>query len=274
MRNIFLFVWRNYFFFLFLLIEVFCFALVIQNNDYHRTSFINKTNDFFGSLMLKRNNIETYFSLAEKNTYLAQENAMLKEQMQSSFHITDKNYFYSNDSLYIKKFKYFEAKVINNSVTKRKNYLTLDKGRINGIKKDMAVISPSGIVGIVINVSRFFASVMPIINTDAKISVKIKHNNHMGSLVWTGTDYKIARLDDIPLHVEFEVGDTIVTSGYSAIFPEGIFVGTIKSSSYNGSESFFKIDIDLAVDFNNLNYVYVVENIMKNEQLFLEKQNN
>jgi len=273
MRNIFDFVWKNYFFFLFLILQVFCFTLIIQNNNYHKAAFINKTNDFFGAITQRVDNIYAYFSLKETNLKLAEENARLHTESFKSFRTTDKKIFEVNDTIYRQKYNYIEAKVINNSTNKRKNYITLDKGKRHGIRKDMGVIASDGIVGIVTGVSTNFSTVMPVVNINTKISAKIRHNNHIGSLVWGGTDYRKAYLEDIPLHVVFEAGDTIVTSGFSAIFPEGIFAGTIIESSYDGSESFYKISIELAVDFNKLSHVYVVDNIMKAEQLLLEKQN-
>lgn len=274
MRNIFLFIWKNYSFFLFVLLMVLSFALIIQHNNYQRASFINKTNDIFGSITHRVSNIYEYFSLKEVNKKLAQENARLHEKQSGAFLVTDRKTFVVDDTLYTQRYKYRNAKVINNSINKRKNYITLNKGLRHGLQKDMGVISSDGVVGIVTGVSSRFATVMSVLNIDSKISAKIKNNNHLGSLVWEGTHYRMAYLTDIPLHVEFNKGDTIVTSGFSAYFPEGVLIGVIKEDPQPTTETFHKIPVKLSVDFNRLDYVYVIENLYKEEQELVEKQNN
>jgi len=272
MRNIFLFIWKNNFFFLFLLFEVFSFILIIQNNAYQKSAFINRTNDFFGSINGKINGIYDYFHLAETNRQLAEENARLHSNEIKSFNITDKKVYTLNDTVYKQEFNYIEAKVVNNSINRRKNYLTLNKGSKNGIKKDMGVISPQGVVGIVADVSPNYSTVMSVLNIDTKISAKLKTSGQIGSVAWNGTNYRKGKLNDMPTHVKLQQGDTIITSGFSAIFPEGINVGYVLDYKLKNSEIFYDIDIAFSVDFNKLSYVYVINNILKMEQLLLEKK--
>ena len=272
MRNIFLFIWKNHFFFLFALLEIVSLTLIVQHNDYQRSSFINRTNDFFASINQKVNGIYDYFNLKEINKQLAQENAILRAREINSFNLTDKKSFTINDTIYRQEFTYVEAKVVNSSINRRKNFLTLNKGSKQGIKKDMGVISPLGVVGIVADVSPNYATVMSVLNIDTKISGKLKKSGQIGSVVWGGTNYRKGKLNDMPTHVVLLKGDTVVTSGFSAIFPEGIDIGYVLDYSLKDGEMFYDVDMAFAVDYNNLSYVYVVNNILKSEQKLLENR--
>jgi len=154
--------------------------------------------------------------------------------------------------LYLQQYKYLSAKVISNSINRRNNYIKLNKGRLQGIREDMAVVAANGIVGQVIEVSDNFSSVMSVLNTNARVSAKLKTSNQVGSLFWEGQDYRIGKLVDIPSHVRFQVGDTVVTSGYSYTYPEGQIVGVVESFDITPGDSFFQIYVRFSVDFNNL----------------------
>jgi len=272
MRNIFNFIWKNNFFFLFLILEIFAFTLVVQNNNYQKAAFINKTNNFFASINKKINGIYDYFHLAEINKQLSEENARLREKELVSFNITDNKIYTVNDTNYKQEFKYIECKIINSSINRRKNYLTLNKGSNHGIKKDMGVISPDGIVGIVTDVSPFYATVMSILHIDSKVSIKMKNSEHIGSLVWEGANYRKGNLNYVPTHIVMNPGDTVITSGFSSIFPEGINVGYIIDYDLKSGEIFYDVNILFAVDYNKISNVYVVNNILKEERNKLEKK--
>src|SRR5690606_4320174 len=156
-------------------------------------------------------------------------------------------------------FRITTARVINNSVNGAFNYITLDRGRRHGIKPDQGIISSSGIVGVVGEVSDSYAMGLSVLNGRWSVSAKLKNNGYYGSLHWDGTDYKHAILSEIPLHVEIAIGDTIETSGYSAVFPEGIPVGTISDYTKPAGENYYSIEVRLAVDFKSLSHVEVVE---------------
>jgi rod shape-determining protein MreC len=147
----------------------------------------------------------------------------------------------------------------------------LNKGRRHGIDKDMAVITSNGVVGTVVNASEDFAWVMSVLNKQTKISGRIVKNNQMGTVVWNGLDATYGTLTDIPAHVKIAKGDTIVTSGFSYIFPAGILLGTIEDFRVEQGEHFYVIPFKFSVDFNSLDYVYVVKNLLKEEQEKLEK---
>ncbi len=272
MRNILNFIWKNHFFFLFLLLETVCMIIVIQNNYYQKAAFINKTNEFFSSVNKRITNIYDYFNLTEINRQLSEENARLRAQTITSFNLTDTNTFIVNDTLYKQEYTYIQAKVINNSLNRRKNFITLNKGSNHGIRKDMGVISPMGVVGIVADVSPNYTTVMSLLHIDTKISAQLKNTNHIGSLVWEGTNYRKGKLNDMPTHVVLHVGDTLVTSGFSAIFPQGVDLGYVLDFSLRNGEMFYDVDIAFTVDFNNLSYVYVVNNLLKEEQTTLENK--
>ncbi|MBC8148028.1 MAG: rod shape-determining protein MreC [Bacteroidetes bacterium] len=274
MRNLFAFIWKNNFFFLFLLLEIIALSLVMQNNYYQNAAFVSSTNQITGSFMKTYDNVLQYFSLAATNKELAEENARLQSRLPQSFIIGDKKVYQINDTIYKQQFSYLNSKVIKNTVHKRNNYLMLDKGKNDGVKMDMGVISSNGIVGIVIEVSGNFSTVLSILHKKTNLSVMLKKNNQKGTLTWNGDKYTIGTVTDIPTHVKVEKGDTIITSGNSALFPEGVLVGTVESYEIDKGVNLYEIEIRFSVDFNNLSYAYIVNNLFKEEQTQLEKLSN
>jgi len=254
---------------MFLFLEIIAFSFIVQNN-YQRATFLNASGKITGTVFNTFNNISEYFTLKKSNHILAEENARLRESLKGSFHTTDTLVYYQHDSL----FRFISAKVISNTVNKQKNYLMLNKGKAHGIEKDMGVITSHGIVGTVIDVSENFSRVMSILHENNRINARIKKNNHIGNVEWDGESYTHGLLTDIPTHVELNKGDTIITSGNSFIFPEGILVGTVEEHPVNKGEKFNKARIKFSVDYNSLYFVYVIVNLMKKEQLNLETQNN
>lgn len=269
MRHLFAYIIKHYFFFLFLFLEIIAFSFVVQNN-YQRATFLNSSGRVTGTVFTTFNNISEYFTLKKSNIILAEENARLRESLKTSFHSTDTLVYYNEDSL----FKFISAKVISNSVNKQKNYLMLNKGSSSGIEKDMGVITSNGIVGTIVDVSENFSRVMSILHEDNKINARIQKNDHIGNVEWDGKYYAQGLLTDIPTHVKLYKGDTVITSGNSFVFPEGILVGTIDEHLVDKGDKFNKAKINFSVDYNNLYFVYVIVNIMKDEQLNLETQGN
>jgi len=164
-------------------------------------------------------------------------------------------------------YKYVSAKVVSSTVNKKQNYITINKGKKHGIEPEMGVIGPNGIVGIVVSTSNKYSTVLPIINPNSRVSVKLEKNDYFGSLSWESQNANQAFLSEIPGYVSVQKGDVIVTSGFSAIFPDGVPVGTINSFIKNQSTDFYEIVVDLYTDFYNLSYVYVITNSNKSEQL-------
>ncbi|MBI5538866.1 MAG: rod shape-determining protein MreC [Bacteroidia bacterium] len=270
MRNLFKFIIRYHVTLLFIVIEFFSLFLTIQTNSFQRASFINSSTEISGHVYSWFSSVTEYLSVKDENDKLALENIALRKLLKANYinnFITLKTV---NDSLYKQKYDYFPAKIINNSVMHQNNYLTLNKGYNQGVRKDMAIINPQGIVGIVKDVSPNFAIVIPAININAHISAKIKKWGCFGTISWDGLDYRKAQLNEIPFHIKLSKGDTLVTSGYSSMFPEGIMVGTISDFDLNDGKDFYNINVNLSTDFMSLNHVYVISNLYKDEQKELE----
>lgn len=270
MKNIFVFIWRNHFVFIFLILQSFAIYLLIQNNNYHRAGFINSANTATGNFLNIYSNITEYFSLKQENDKLAAENAELKKHSPNSFFRYDVQVFNINDTVFRQQYTYRAARVVNKSVNKRTNYLTLNRGSLHGVEKDMAVITPLGVVGIVKDISENFSTVISMLHVNSKISAQIKHNNYFGSVVWNGNNASFVDLVDIPSHVKLHKGDTVITTSFSTIFPEGIIVGTIEEFELKAGDNFYNIKVKSGTDFRSVTNVYVVGNLLKNEQVKLE----
>ncbi len=271
MRNLFLFLSRQYFFIMFLAFEAVALIMIVNNNVYQHSVIVSSANNMAGGLYSFSSEFSDYLNLKSVNKNLASENAILYSMSKSAFIKTIQKSFIFEDTTYRLQYQYIDAKVINNTVTKRNNYIMLNKGYKQGIAKDMAVICPEGIVGTIKEVSENFSTVISVLHSESKVSAKIKRLGYIGTLVWQGGDYKCGLLKDIPYHIQVKTGDTIITSGYSYTFPEGVMIGTIKSVNSNPSENFFTININFSTDYNRLGYVYIINNLMQKEQLNLEK---
>lgn len=249
--------------------------MVIFEDVEKKNAFFSSANSVSGFFYKKLNTWFAYFSLARENEALRNENlelrAFLNTKQKQEFFEKVKTDTSISDSV---KYSYISARVINNAIYKKQNYITLNKGSLDGIKKESGVISSQGIVGVVVAVSKHYSLVISILNDRIGISAKIKKGMHFGSVQWNKNDYRYANLMEIPNHINISKGDTIVSSGFSAFFPQNINIGTIEEYSSNQSDNFYKIDIKLSTDFKSLYHVYVINNSMKKEQLFLESHLN
>jgi rod shape-determining protein MreC len=269
MRNLLRFIIRYHFFFLFLLLETVSVILIVQYNNYQRAQFFNFSKSIQGSYYETFGGIREYLSLRQTNRDLYRENTLLRNQMDRLARNLETTSNGGYDSIPHRQYSYIPARVINNTVNKQFNFITLNKGRHHGIEPEMAVIAPNGVVGIVYAASGNYSTVIPMINRSFGLSAKILKNGYFGSLSWAGSGYQEAILKEIPFHVEIQPGDTIVTSGYSAIFPEGITVGTI--AEFEARANFYTISVDIAVDYKNLQYVNVIRNLLQDERRELER---
>jgi rod shape-determining protein MreC len=271
MRNLFLFLWKYNFFIFFLLLETLCGYLIIQNNNFQRTSFINSTNTVAANVNSMVSSITEYINLRTTNDALSRENAALKSLLPDVFYIDSALKQITADTILKQQYVYMTAKVINNSVNRRNNYLTLNKGSLQGVKPEMGVICSDGIVGIVKDVSEHYCSVLSFLHKDSRISARIRRTGYIGSMVWNGYDQTRGTLNDIAKHVQVAKGDTIVTSSFSSIFPEGIMIGTVESVGVTGGNNFQDITVKLSTAFGKLTYVFIVSNLFKEEQRALEE---
>lgn len=270
MRNLLRLIVRYHFFFLFLLLEAISVLIVVQNNSFQRARFVGLTRNVEGFFLETFGGIREYLILRQTNRDLQMENTLLRNRLDGMNRKIQALEGNRSDSVPRRQFSYIPARVINSSTNKQFNYITLDKGRHHGIEPEMAVISPRGVVGVVYAVSGNFSTVIPMINRDFRLSAKIKRNGYFGSLSWSGSGHSTAILEEIPYHVDLHPGDTIVTSGYSAIFPEGITVGTVRDFEVVEG-NFYTITVNIAVDYKKLSHVYVIRNLLRQEQLELER---
>ena len=267
MLRLFTYILRYNFVFLFLILEVLSFVLIIQNN-YQRASFFSTSNSITGAVHGITSDISEYFTLRKTNQELARENRELRQQLETSFTSVDTNVYIQRDSL----FRFVQAEIIKNSVNRQKNYLMIDKGKEHGIDRDMGVITATGVVGTVVEVSDHYARIMSVLHVQNKINARIKKNRHLGNIEWDGKDYRKGLLTDIPSHVSLDAGDTIITSGNSFIFPEGLVIGTVEEYSRQSSEKFNTASVRFSVDYNRLDHVYIITNLMKNELEQLQEE--
>lgn len=280
MRNLFAFIYRFRAFLVFLLLEVLCVYLIVRYNTYQGAAFFNSANKYVGQVLEYQRGITDYFRLTSVNNMLARENAELRRELMQyrvlevadSTAALDTTLYVASDTSRTAPYVLHAGRVINNSVRRMNNYLTLAVGSADGVKPGMGVISPDGVVGRVKTVSENYATVTSVLHSQMLVSAKLKKDNTFGTIKWTGGDYRTALLDYIPLHVQPENGDTVVTSGYNTVFPEDIMVGTITSVEREQDKSFYTIKVRLAVDFAQLSYVYVVENTAMHEREDLEQQ--
>jgi len=263
--------------FFFILFEAICFFLIGQNNTYHRSSILNSSNAFVGSVFNFSNDMGNYFHLRTVNDSLIVENKLLRETLANSninqnivSQIRVDSIPVLGDSVITKKYIYYEASVINNSTNQLYNNITLNRGSNDGIKPEMGLVGANGVVGIIKSVSPNYSMAMSLLHKNAKISARIKKNDYTGTIIWNGQDARYAELQDIPKHVELIKNDVITTSGYSSIFPSDVIIGTIESFDLKEGSNFYKIKVRLASNFQKLRYVYAVENLNKEEQVDLE----
>jgi len=256
----------------FLLLEAFCFYLIDENNRFHQVLIAKKANEINGVAYANYAAAAGYLTLGKVNDSLARENAYLRSKSMESFAYLKKEESTTNDTLgkKLQIFTYMAAKVIRNSVNQSSNYIYLDKGSSLGIKSQMGVIAANGIVGQVVKVTENYSAVMSILNRNFRVSAKLKKSNFFGQLFWNGTDIHEVRLEEIPKHVQVKVGDTVVTSGYSVLFPENIMIGRVKKVSAQPEKNFLEIDVALSADMNNLTHVYVVDHLQRKELELLD----
>ncbi|MFV0591068.1 MAG: rod shape-determining protein MreC [Draconibacterium sp.] len=269
MRSLFRLLVKNYPFLLFVFLEVVSVVFIVNYNSFQRSRFLNTSNAASASVYSSYSAVVQYFGLKKVNKHLMEENAFLRNQLDQFENIPGDSTEtrVSSDST----FHFIAARVINNSVNRQQNYITLNRGRKHGVKPDQGIISSEGIVGIVTSVSESYSMGLSVLNPRWSISAKLKKNGYYGSLIWNGKDYKYADLNEIPFHVDVAVGDTIVTSGYSSVFPEGIMVGKVESFTQPPGENYYIIHVALSTDFKSVTWVEVIDDL-KSEELKELKQ--
>lgn len=272
-------------YFLFVALEVFSFISIVNGNYFQRTVFYRYSNEVAGRIYAVESSVTRYLSLAKENENLSKENVELRNSLfvlSNELHsLRSKGDTVHHAPLDPKmEYKCMQARVINNSTNLLQNYITLNRGTSSGIEPEMSVISPQGVVGIVVSASEHFSVVMPLLNSRSLISCKVRAENKqdglnamikdIGSLVWHGGDPRYAKMEQVPRHVRLKKGDLVVTSGYSDFFPEGITVGTVEDFTTADDDNYYDIDVRIAVDFNTLSYVQVLDYKHRKEQKYIE----
>ena len=252
MRSLLDFIVRHSYVFLFILLETLSLVLLFGFNDRQNEAFMTSANVMSGTLLEWRTGVEQYFGLRKENAGLLEENARLRSML---YELTDSQYVETERALSSEGVAV--ARVIDNSVRKDDNYITIDKGRRDGIAPGMGVYSSDGVVGSVMMAGNRYSIIMPVLNGNTSISCKIKGSESFGFLEWQGGDPYIAQVKDMPYHSAVRRGDTIVTTGFSSVFPEGIPVGAVTNVERSSNGYTLKISTRLAVDMSDLRWVYV-----------------
>ncbi|HYG02980.1 MAG TPA: rod shape-determining protein MreC [Chryseosolibacter sp.] len=274
MERLFYFFYQYRAFFTFLILEVVCAWMIIENNQYQGAQFFNSSNSTIAALNNVSQGVREYFLLRNINTTLAEENAMLRGKLskyrQGSVFQSDSSSLTSPlDSAVISQYDFVSAKVVANTVHRFTNYLTINRGELDSIAPGMAVISPLGIVGKVKSVSKHYSVVTSLLHIDVQVSVLLKRTGYFGTMQWDGRDPDYLKLKYVPTHVLPVIGDTVVTSGYNAVYPSGVMVGVISDVTKNET-LFYDLTVKLSHDFRKLSYVEVVRNDLKHELDSLE----
>lgn len=269
MLNLIRFIQKNHFVILFIVLEVICILLLSRSQNYHKQAVANTTNNMVGKIYEWGSDVGTYFSLRKTNIQLAEENAMLRRQLAIVNDTTHSTYLIENkDTIY----EYIPAEVVNNSINQEQNYILINKGSDDGIAPDMCVISPEGIVGVVLGVSSHYASIISLLHSSSKVGVRFKNNQELGTLVWKTRNYRYGVIEDIPTHLVIHQGDTVLTGPYSFIFPEDLMVGTVEELYESPSGDLNKAKIKYATNFATLRHVYVIKNLHAEEMESLREK--
>lgn len=276
MRNLLAFLAKYNHWFVFILLEVICFVLLFRFNNFQGSVYFSSANAVAGKVYEYNSSVTTFFNMSQSNKKLSERNLILEQQVRA---LTQYIATHHGDSLAMEQcqkqalagFKLIPARVIQSTINREDNLITIDKGKADGIHEDMGVACGTGVVGVVYMASDHYSIVLPVINVNSNISVMIRKRGYFGFLHWKGTPSDIAYVDDVPRHARFALGDYVVTNGYSSIFPPGIMVGKILHV-FNSSDGLsYRVQLRLSTDFGKLRHVCVIDNsALKDKALLLK----
>jgi len=274
-RNVFLFIRRHFNFLFFLVLQIIALSFLFRFNKFHEAAFLNVSTEVTGRFYERYNNIEYYFQLKKTNESLVQENLRLRQQLKENYEAPDSIRRLIHDTLKVDssaviKYKIMEAKVVNNSTSSQANYLTIHRGSDQGVRPNMGVTGPQGLVGSVVNVSKNFATVQSMLHYQFKVVAKLKHNNEIGTIQWDGASPLYVTMKNIPKSVNVQKGDTVVTSQLGNLWPANLMVGTVAEIIPDNSSNFYTLKVRVATNFGSIEYVYVIDNLQADEQRQLE----
>ena len=277
MRNIFLFIRKFFNFFFFLVMQITALYMLFHYNDFHEAAFMGVANEVTGRISKRYNNIEYYFHLKKTNESLAKENERLRNLLKQDFEVADTSAKLNLDSIPYdtsgirRKYLYREAKVVNRFLEFPNNYFTIHRGENQGVKKDMGVISPDGVMGVVVYASGDYAVVMSLLHTQSRISARLKKSGETGQVSWDGKDIHTILMSNLPKSVPIVVGDSVITSQYGTYFPQGILVGVVKEIVEDKSSNFYTLKLKPATNFSSVEHSLVIENLQAEQQKKLEE---
>ena len=276
MRNVILFIRKYSNFIFFLLLQITAISFLFRYNNYHQAAFMNVAGELTGSINQRYSKVEYYFRLKKINEQLAAENLLLNRLLKDNYEKADGSGklvldTVQTDSLRnVRKYTWLGAKVVGSTVNTQLNFITIHRGALQEVHSNMGVVSPQGIVGTVVNVSDNYASVMTLLHRQYKVVVKLKNGAERGTVEWDGLSPLFVTLKDIPKSATLKVGDSVVTSPTSSLFPGNLMVGTIAEMLDEKSSNFYTLKIKPATNFFNIEYVYVIANTQYLEQKRLE----
>jgi len=277
LRNIFLFIRKFFNFFFFLVMQITALYMLFHYNDFHEAAFMGVANEVTGRISKRYNNIEYYFHLKKTNESLAKENERLRNLLKQDFEVADTSAKLNLDSIPYdtsgirRKYLYREAKVVNRFLEFPNNYFTIHRGENQGVKKDMGVISPDGVMGVVVYASGDYAVVMSLLHTQSRISARLKKSGETGQVSWDGKDIHTILMSNLPKSVPIVVGDSVITSQYGTYFPQGILVGVVKEIVEDKSSNFYTLKLKPATNFSSVEHSLVIENLQAEQQKKLEE---
>ncbi|MES2628411.1 MAG: rod shape-determining protein MreC [Bacteroidota bacterium] len=272
MKNFFAFLSKYHKEFLAVILQALCLSFFFIHNSFQRSVLISSSNQVVGEVYTQKASLTKYFNLIEQVDQLAAENAILRSKNRDAFYFAVRKNYRVGDTTSLQQYQYSTARAINATTNLQFNFLTLNRGSYQGIEKDMGVLSPDGLVGVVVNVSGNYSTVLPIINTNFTASVEVKRTKNFGLLKWDGVDPRYAKIEDIANHARIVKGDTIVSRASSKIYPTGVMVGIVEKIEQPEGSNYLDLKIRLAVDYTKITTVYVVNNLMKQEQMKLEQE--
>jgi rod shape-determining protein MreC len=276
-RNIFLFIRRYFNFLFFVVLQIVALSFLFRYNKFHEAAFMGIANETTGMVGARFNSVEYYFNLKRTNDSLVKENSDLRNTLRDNFDTPDTTQRVVADTIpydtlgHVRKYMWRPAKVVSNTATLQNNYLTIERGLNQGIRKDMGVISSTGIVGTVVDVSANYAVVMSLLHRQSRVSAKMKKTGETGTIQWDGESPFFLTLINVPKSAPVAIGDSVITSQYSYLFPQGIMVGTVAAIVEDKTSNFYTMKVKPATNFYNVEFVTVAENLLKDEQKKLEE---
>lgn len=278
MRNIFLFIRRYFTFLSFLLLQVLALSMLFRYNKYHRAFFLGKANEITGFVNSKYDRVEDYFLLKQENIRIHRMNDSLLNLLQSNFMKVDTGSFVLTDTTrydtsgLVRRYLAREAKVVSNSISSQKNYFQINRGSRQGIRDNMAVLNSDGsVAGQIVNVSENFSQAMSLLHVQSRVNAMMKKSRLNGRIEWDGVSPLFLLMKDIPKSEPVSKGDTVLSGLYSYNFPPGWIIGTVAEIVDDKSTNFYVLLIKPAANFQNLQQVFVVENLQRDEQVALDK---